>query len=136
MKSLFGSHIELTSRVLDMQLQRQNMINGNIANIKTEGYRPRKVEFEKELQSALGLDVRGKMSRTQDGHMPSVFDANSFSATSEIAFKPRIIYGEDRVSIDKEMADMAKTQLQYNALASVIRSNFEGLKTAITEGQK
>ncbi len=136
MKSLFGSHIELTSRVLDMQLQRQNMINGNIANIKTEGYRPRKVEFEKELQSALGLDVRGKMSRTQEGHMPSVFDANSFSATSEKAFKPRIIYGEDRVSIDKEMADMAKTQLQYSALASVIRSNFEGLKTAIAEGQK
>ena len=44
MKSLFGSHIELTSRVLDMQLQRQNMINGNIANIKTEGYRPRSVD--------------------------------------------------------------------------------------------
>ncbi len=136
MKSLFGSHIELTSRVLDMQLQRQNMINGNIANIKTEGYRPRKVEFEKELQSALGLDVRGKMSRTQNGHMPSVFDANNFSATSEKAFKPRVIFGEDRVSIDKEMAEMAKTQLQYSALSQVIRSNFEGLKTAIAEGQK
>ncbi|WP_027187985.1 flagellar basal body rod protein FlgB [Desulfovibrio cuneatus] len=136
MKSLFGSHIELTSRVLDMQLQRQNMINGNIANIKTEGYRPRKVEFEKELQSALGLDVRGKMSRTQEGHMPSVFDANTFSANAEKAFKPRIIYGEDRVSIDKEMAEMAKTQLQYSALSQVIRSNFEGLKTVIAEGQK
>jgi flagellar basal body rod protein FlgB len=34
------------------------------------------------------------------------------------------------------MAVMAKASLHYNALASVMRSKFEGLRAIITEGQK
>ena len=46
------------------------------------------------------------------------------------------MHGEDRVDLDKEMATMAKTNLHYSALTTVIRSKFEGLKQIITEGQK
>ena len=136
MKSLFDADINLMGKVLDMQLQRQNVVTSNLANIKTPDYKARKVSFEDELQAALGLDARGKMSRTDQKHMPVVFDANGFSPEWETAFKPRIIYGEDRVDLDKEMATMAKTNLQYSALTSVVRSKFEGLKTIIMEGQK
>ncbi|MDL2316011.1 flagellar basal body rod protein FlgB [Desulfovibrio sp. OttesenSCG-928-A18] len=136
MKSLFDKDINLTARVLDMQLQRQNVVSSNMANIKTPGYRTRKLEFEDELQTALGLDAKGKMSRTNELHMPAAFDPNGFNADWELAFKPRIIHGEDRVDLDKEMALMAKTSLQYNALATVIKSKFEGLKQIISEGQK
>ncbi len=136
MKSLFEPHIGLMGKVLNMQLQRQNVVNSNIANIKTPDYRPRKLEFEEDLQAALGLDAKGKMSLTNQQHMPTAFDPNGFGAEWERAFKPRVVEGEDRVNIDKEMATMAKTQLHYNALTTVIRSNFEGLRTVIQEGQK
>ena len=136
MKSLFDSDIGLLSKVLDMQLQRQNVVSSNLANVKTPGYKARKVSFEDELQAALGLDARGKMARTDVKHMPAVFDPKGFGPEWEKAFKPRIIHGEDRVDLDKEMALMAKTNLQYSALSSVIRSKFEGLRQMITEGQK
>ncbi len=136
MKSLFDKDINLMGKVMDMQLQRQNLVTSNLANLKTPGYKARKLMFEDELQSALGLDARGKMSRTDQRHMPAVFNAEGFSPEMEKAFKPRIVHGEDRVNLDKEMATMAKTNLHYSALTTIIRSKFEGLKTIIVEGQK
>lgn len=136
MKSLFETDLGLMGKVLDMQLQRQNVISSNMANVKTPGYKARKLSFEDELQAALGLDARGKMSRTDQKHMPAVFTPEGFGPEWEKAFKPRVIHGEDRVDLDKEMASMAKTNLHYSALTSVIRSRFEGLKQIITEGQK
>ena len=136
MKSLFESDLGLMGKVLDMQLQRQNVVSSNMANVKTPGYKARSLNFEDELQAALGLDAKGRMSRTDQKHMPAVFDPKGFGPEWERAFKPRIIHGEDRVDLDKEMSIMAKTNLHYSALTSVIRSRFEGLKQIITEGQK
>lgn len=136
MKSLFDKDISLMSKVMDMQLQRQNVVTSNLANVKTPGYKARKLMFEDELQSALGLDAKGKLSRTSEGHMPAVFNAEGFSAEFETAFKPRIIHGEDRVNMDTEMATMAKVNLHYSALTTVMRSKFEGLKSIIMEGAK
>ncbi len=123
MKSLYETHVNLVGKVMDMQLQRQNVVMSNIANVRTPGYKPRELEFEKQLQAALGLDAKGRMTRTED-------------ADWEKAAKPRVIHGEDRVNLDKEMAKMAKNSLHYTALSTVIRGNFEGVKNIIQEGQK
>jgi flagellar basal-body rod protein FlgB len=134
MKSLFESHVNLVGKVMDMQLKRQNVVMSNLANVRTPGYKPRVLEFEKELQASLGLDARGKLSHTAAGHIPSVFDPETFGPEWDKKFVPREVHGEDRVDLDKEMALMAKTSLNYNALSTVIKSNFDGLKQIITEG--
>ena len=136
MKSLFETHLNLVGRVMDMQLQRQNVVMSNVANVKTPGYKPLELEFEKELQSALNTDARGKLSRTSQEHMPAVFDPEGFGPEWNKAFKPRVVHGEDRVNLDKEMTKMAKATLQYNTLTTVIAKGFEGIKTVIQEGSK
>ena len=136
MKSLFEPHLNLTGKVMNMQLQRQNVVMSNIANVKTPGYKPQRLEFEDRLQAALMLDSKGKLSRTDEKHFPGGFDAKTFGANWDEDFKPRTILGEDRVDLDKEMALMAKTSLNYSALTTVMRSTFEGIKNIITEGAK
>ncbi|MCR5813741.1 MAG: flagellar basal body rod protein FlgB [Desulfovibrio sp.] len=136
MKTLFTSQIGLVGRVLDMQLQRQNVITGNLANIETPNYKPRELEFEKELQAAMGLDVRGRMSITQQGHMPVSFNPETFGPEWEKQFKPRQIHGEDRVNLDKEMAKLAKVNLQYSALTQVMTKSFEGISNVIMDGKQ
>lgn len=136
MKSLFEGHILLTGKVLDMRLARQNVVMSNLANITTPKYKARRLEFEQDLQSALNRDARGKMTRTEGGHMPSVFDAETFGPDLIKGFKHRVIHGEDNVDLDKEMAVMAKNTLMYNALSTVLKKNFEGLNTVISEGAK
>lgn len=134
MKSLIEPHVNLVGKVMNMQLQRQNVVMSNVANVKTPGYKPRILEFEDDLQSALNLDSKGKISRTNEKHIPGGFDADTFNASFDHELKPRIIYGEDRVNLDKEMTTMAKTSMQYNALTTVIKSNFDGIKQIISEG--
>lgn len=136
MKSLFESHAQISAKVMDMQLKRQNVVMSNMANLKTPGYQVRRVEFEEDLQKALNIDGRGKMTRTGKGHMPATFDPNSFDASWEKKMQPRVVHGEDRVDMDKEMAVMAKNTMRYNTLATVLKSNFEGLKTVISSGEK
>ena len=78
MKSIVEPHVRLIGTVMDMQLQRQNVSMGNIANVNTPKYKPRELEFEAELQSALNLDAKGKVARTAEGHMPAAFDPDGF----------------------------------------------------------
>jgi flagellar basal-body rod protein FlgB len=135
MKSLFSDHMNLTAKVMDMRLERQNVVMSNMANIRTPGYKPRRLEFEEDLQKALGLDVKGKMAVTDRRHTPMVFNPDSFDADWHKEFKPRTVHGEDRVDLDKEMAHMAKNTMMYNALATVLKKNFTGLSTIITEAK-
>jgi len=136
MKSLYEAHVGLVGKAMNMQLQRQNVVMSNIANLRTPGYRARTLEFEDQLQAALNLDSRGKLSRTHEKHMPAAFDVNGFSPEWDKVINPRIIHGEDRVDLDKEMARMAKASLHYSTLSTVMRNQFEGIRSIITEGQK
>ena len=136
MKSMITKETQLVGKVMSMELKRQNVITGNIANVHTPGYKPRELTFEKELQAALGLDMTGRVSRTNSQHMPASFDPESFGPEWEKTFKPRIVHGEDRVNIDKEMAKMVKNSLHYNALTQVLQRHFDSIKTVITDGSR
>lgn len=136
MKSLFGSHINVSAKVMDMQLKRQNVVMSNLANLKTPNYKARNLEFEEDLQKALDLDAWGKMSRTEGKHLPAVFNPDDFGPEWNKVFKPRVVHGEDQVDLDKEMAKMAKNTMRYNTLTTVMKKSFDGLTTIIQEGQK
>ncbi|ACS79219.1 flagellar basal body rod protein FlgB [Maridesulfovibrio salexigens] len=136
MKGLFGSHIQLTGKVLDLRLQRQNLVSSNLANVNTPGYKEKRLEFEEDLQKAMNLDAKGKMTRTSKMHIPTAFDANKFEGDTISKFEPRVIHGENRVDMDKEMVTMAKNTLYYNALSQVIGKNFQGMTKIIQEGAR
>ena len=134
MKSLITREAQLVGKVMSMELKRQNVITGNMANVHTPGYKPRELSFEKELQAALGLDMTGRVTRTDKQHIPAVFSPEGFGPEWEKTLKPRIIHGEDRVNVDKEVAKIAKNSLHYNALAQVVKTHFDGIRNIITEG--
>ncbi len=136
MRELFEKHINLTAKVMDLRLERQNIVTGNISNLNTPQYHARRLEFENTLQSALNQDARGKMTRTQHAHLPAVFNTEGFQGESIKTFKAREIYGQDSVDLDKEMTIMAKNNMMYNALAMVIKKNFSGMQRVIQDGSK
>ncbi|WP_462323702.1 flagellar basal body rod protein FlgB [Desulfoplanes sp.] len=136
MKSLFATHMNLTEKVLDLRLQRQNLVASNIANIDTPGYRERRIEFETELQDALELGRRGRMAKTSPGHIPNTFDPDKCEGTFHKDTADQIVQGKDSVDLDKEMSVMAKNTLLYNAMATTLKKGFEGLRTTIQEASK
>ncbi|OIO04080.1 MAG: flagellar basal-body rod protein FlgB [Desulfovibrionaceae bacterium CG1_02_65_16] len=136
MKGLFERHIDVVEKVLDLRLERQNVVMSNIANVSTPKYKARKLTFENDLQNALNLDGRGRMVKTDPRHMPFDFDVNGFQGKGITEFKPRMVYGEDVVDLDKEMAAMAKNSMMYNALSDIEAKNFTSLQSVISEGGK
>jgi len=137
MPDIYGPNADLIGKVMDLRLERQNLVMSNLANINIPGYKARSLEFEKELQNAVGTaDIRGTMTRTNGKHVPAGFDPNGFEGNVAKEFKPRTIYGADAVDMDKEMSTMAKNSLMYNALTTVMKSNFDSISKIIVEGGK
>ena len=136
MKSIMPDNMGITAKVMDLELERQNIVMTNLANINIPSFKARRLEFEKELQGALNRDARGKLSRTEQGHMPSVFDAGTFQGQALEKWKPKVSFGQDAVDLDKEMTIMAKNSLQYNAMTTLVKKEFESVSKAIADGSK
>ena len=127
MKTLFSNNIGLLGKVMDLHLERQNLVMSNLANLDVPAYKARSLNFEKELQAALNTDDKGKMTRTSGSHLPTVFNAAGFEGDLEMGWKPRVVQGLDSVNMEQEMSVMAKNPLMYNALADLTKKDFEGL---------
>ena len=136
MKSLFSDHINISAKVMDLELERQNIVASNLANIKTPGYKALRFSFEKELQAALRLDQQGQMTTTDKSHLPTKFSPANFNGDWSQQFQTEKIRGKDKVDLDKEMVIQAKTAMRYQTLASVLKKNFSGLKGIIMKGAK
>ena len=136
MKSLFPEHMQLTAKVMDLRLERQNVVASNLANLKTPGYRARSLEFEEQLQAALDRDGKGSLARTDPAHLPVPIALASHSPVVQQAVTGRVIQGLDSVDLDKEMALMAKNTMLYNALATVLQRNFSGMQDIIAKGER
>ncbi|EHJ48564.1 flagellar basal-body rod protein FlgB [Solidesulfovibrio carbinoliphilus subsp. oakridgensis] len=136
MKTIFSDNLGLLGKVMDLRLERQNVVMSNLANQDVPSYKAHRLEFEKELQSALNTDGDRKMTRTGSGHLPSTFRAGGFSGTMEMGWKPQVVAGLDSVDMEKEMSIMAKNTLMYNALTDITKKDFEGLQRVITDGGK
>lgn len=135
MKTLFPRHLEVSAAVMDLQLERQNLVSSNIANLNTPGYQPRRIEFEKELQAALDLDDTHRLARTRTGHAPSPFRPGEIGSVLR-ELHPRVVPGTDGVNLDTEMALMTKNALSYNTLATVLQKGYAGIQKIIQEGGK
>ena len=136
MKTIFSNNIGLIGKVMDLHLERQNLVMSNLANLDVPAYKARSLDFEKELQSALNTNDKGKMTRTSGSHLPTVFNAAGFEGDVEMGWKPRVVQGLDSVNMEKEMSVMAKNTLMYNALADLAKRDFEGLQKVIIDGGK
>ncbi|EFL50171.1 flagellar basal-body rod protein FlgB [Solidesulfovibrio fructosivorans JJ]] len=136
MKSIFPENTDLLGKVLDLRLERQNVVMSNLSNQDVPAYKARRLEFENELQSALGLETEGKLTRTGSKHLSQKFSPATFTGALEMGWKPRVVAGLDSVDMDKEMSIMAKNTLMYNALTEITKKGFEGLQKVLAEGGK
>ena len=95
------------SAALDALVLRQKITASNIANIDTEGYNKRRVEFEKHLKEA---KLNGESAEV----------------------KPSIEITEEKVDLDTELIEMAETQMKVQFVTRMIRSQLELTKMGIT----
>ena len=123
---LFGGVIQHSRLALDARMERQGLIQSNIANLETPGYTVQDFSFEAVMKSA--MMKRGQLSQTHERHI--ALDPITVSESMEFRKENR------PVDIDEEMQKLAENQLMFQATSKIIASRFDGLKLAIDEGGK
>jgi flagellar basal-body rod protein FlgB len=119
---------------LSFRSERQKVISGNIANINTPNYKTKELVFESELKKAnddLALKV------THNRHIP--FDLeNQKPSGPQIVEVQNLLEQNDgnNVSMDKQVSEMAKNTVVFNALQSSIKKDSQWLKAIIDSSAK
>lgn len=106
---------DLLGQVLTAASLRHRVIAQNVANVNTPGYRRLEVRFEEDLARALANPVAGPA-----GVRPQVVVSDG----------PERVDG-NTVDIDREMNDLTRNALLYQAAAQILTSRIASLRAAI-----
>ena len=118
---------------LNLRLENQNVISGNIANADTPGYKAKAVSFEQAMRDALDLTPNVKLETdTKDqigSHGPEAIQADVYD-------DPNGVEALDGNTVDRanEMAKMKENEILYNASIEMMRKKLGMLEYGISEG--
>lgn len=147
-KGMFGS-VDMLNRGMQVTWLRNEVIQNNIANADTVGFKASEVEFENYFADALAYDNEASSSlvtthdrhisgrpmlvTTDDKHIPlgrkiAVDDIKPTIVTDE---NTAIRYDENNVDVEHEMVELAKNTIEYYALVNKVNSEFKKLDTAM-----
>lgn len=128
--NLFGS-VGLLQNGLNTSWLRGEVINNNIANADTVGYKASEVEFEDVFSKALSGDTSGTMTTTNARHISNGSSVENVQASVVQEPEGSIRYDGNNVDAEHEQAEMAKNTLEYYTLVSKMNSEFRKLDSAI-----
>ena len=117
-------YINVLDRAADASWTRNEIIANNIANVDTPGYKRQDLNFEDELERALGHSkyrtMDQKVGALKDKHLEArvVNDYSSFSYRLD----------KNNVDIDTENVTLAANQVKYQGLMAGLKSEFQNLQ--------
>ena len=128
---LFGGTISKLANSLDYATAKNNVLSRNISNVDTPGYKAQKVSFKNAMSNAMQSGIETK--RTSEKHIQFNTDAGKMY---RITSSNDTVYSNNgnNVDIDKEMAELAKNQIYYNAVVDRISGKFSSLQTVVKGG--
>ncbi len=121
-------YINVLDRAADASWTRNEIISNNIANVDTPGYKRQDLNFEDELERALGhsryKSMDKKVADLREKHLKArvVNDYSGFSYRTDY----------NNVDIDTENVILAANQIKYQGLMEGLTSEFKNLN-AVTK---
>lgn len=115
------------SAALDAASLRQQVGATNIANVNSVAYKPMRVQFEELMPGLSTAFERGGRMNLRDLAAPRV--------THESGAAP-VPYGANAVSIDQEVAGLARNALHYQALIKSLNGQIALVDTALSDGRR
>lgn len=134
MKIFSNSTQQLLEQSISASSMRQKTISQNIANVDTPNYKAKKTIFEHQLSDAINSQ---KLSahRTDSRHFE--FGHTSRASARVVVDRNNTMFNHNgnNVDIEREMAEMAKNQIYYNALIERLNGRFNSVRTVIGGGR-
>lgn len=129
---LFKERLPLMHKALDTYTMRITAIAENIANANTVGYSPKKVVFEDFFKENINQVKKFVEKENQVFLQPENEIFDPIVVEDQVPIGERFFSGQSNVNIDKEMAQLAETQIRFRFVSRLLKRYFSGLNTAIT----
>ncbi len=114
------TNTEFLQKSLQASVYKSEVINSNISNADTPGYKRRVVNFDSSLQSAVD-----EYRRT------GVVDLDDVNPTTQTADATYRIDGNG-VVMEQEMVELYENSTRYDAMVNSVNFNFNGIKAVLT----
>lgn len=101
---------------------RSELISTNIANVNTTNYKAKRVEFESELQKAIGQNDF-HLKTTNKNHLRN--DVNNIQPVVKEIQTSSVKENGNNVDLDVEMLNQATNGLYYNALTAQLNGRLK-----------
>ena len=132
---LFDKTTSVIQGSLDVRLERQNLLAGNLANADTPDFKPRDLDFASSLAEATRKHTPVSAAGAgASGDLPlQVTFRPRPGMTGDLAAGAPGIDG-NRVDLDRTMASLAENALQYGASTRSLSKKLTILRSVITDG--
>ena len=132
---MFGSgafgYVNVLSSAADAAWTRNEILNNNIANVDTPGYKRQDIRFESLLRNEIAR--QGRTSSTLDQKVRSVDyrRLTPYVYTDNSGLSTRL--DGNNVDIDIEEAELASNQLMYDGIIEGLNSEFSRMKAVLSK---
>lgn len=134
LKSISASpHAAVLEQALNSASFRHKVISNNIANINTPGFKKSEVPFVEQFENIMEANDQ-KLSRTHERHF-GIRNKNEQVPASRTLSNYSLRTDGNNVDIDIEMAELAKNNIYYDAVAQQLSRYFSGIKSVINGGR-
>jgi flagellar basal-body rod protein FlgB len=125
--------VPILEQMVNFGQARHTVLAGNLANLHTPGYQARDLsveEFQTRLKQA--IEARDQRSATQS---PGDLAASWTDMAAQAAEDPKSILFHDQSdnSVELQVTEMVKNQLQHNLALAILTSQFRLLQAAVSE---
>ncbi len=141
MRNMIGGVFNFTDKVqiesLNHRLKRSHVVNSNIANAETPGFRAIGYDFESQLQEISQVNEPLQVQVSNLKHLRHEFASADGNVRPDVYVRPTESVGEDgnTVDIDYEMARLAQNQILYRTTVEALNRKIGMLRYAITGGR-
>jgi len=115
---------------MDVEMQRRKVISDNIANADTPHFKRSEVSFEAQLRRSIESEKAVKAENfpakmTKDRHIPffKEIPMNSVRPRTHVDYLTSMRNDGNNVDMEREVQDILKNQLRYQALTQLLTHN-------------
>lgn len=120
-------YINVLGTSLDAASIRNNIIDNNIANVNTPGYKRKDIRFETELKHAFARAGQDSVDARVKNLDLEALTPEIYTDYAELSYR----YDGNNVDINNENAILAKNQEKYNGMMNVLNKSFSQLKSVM-----
>lgn len=126
----FG-YVNVLSSAADAAWTRNEILNNNIANVDTPGYKRQDIRFESLLRNEIARQRRTDSTLDQKVNNVDYRRLTPYVYTDNSGLSTRL--DGNNVDIDTEEAELASNQLMYDGIIEGLNSEFTRMKAVFTK---